>query len=58
MKPSRKAAKAHIRITRLGAERDEIVAAIRQAYDLDQFDCDIPEIKTDKRKPRKRRKGD
>jgi hypothetical protein len=58
MKPSRKATKAHIRVTRLGAERDEIVAAIRQAYDLDQFDCDMPEIKTDKRKPRKRRKGD
>jgi len=58
MRPPTKASKAHIRITRLGTERDEIVAAIRQAYDLDQFDCDIPEIKTVKCKPRKRRKGD
>ena len=58
MKLTRKTSKARIRITRLGAERDEIVAAIREAYDLDQFDCDMPKIKTIKRKPRKRRKGD
>jgi hypothetical protein len=58
MKPPRKTAKAHIRITRLGNGRDEIVAAIRQAYDFSLFDCDLPDIKTVKRKPRKRRKGD
>lgn len=63
MKRPRKGSKARVRVTRLGQEREEIVAAIHQAYDIDRFDCEMPADRLPKRnpterKPAKRRKGD
>lgn len=68
MKRPLKSSKARVRLNRLGQEREEIVAAIQRAYDIDRLDCDLPEVrlpptrqrnsKLTKSKHSKRRKGD
>ncbi len=58
MKRPRKGSRPHVRVTRLGRDREEIVAAIHRAYDIDQFDCEMPATKPPKRKSTRRRKGD
>jgi len=51
MKRPRKGSKARVRLGRLGQEREEIVAAIQRAYDIDRLDCDLPEVRLPPTRP-------
>jgi putative oxidoreductase len=54
---ARRRPRERVRIQRLERERDEIVAAIRRAYGIDRFECELPAATSRTGKNRKREKG-